>query len=188
SNILTGYGMTVEELGRANDVLVASFTSANVDLSMLGESFKYVGPVARGAGVQVEEVAAAIGLLGNAGIQGSMAGTALSSANSTLIAPSGEAAKVLARLGVTTTDAQGNMLPLADVIERLGAAGAATADMMTLFGERAGPGMVSLLGQGSAALREFTTNLEESGGLAEQVAARQVDTLRGDVKELESAN
>src|SRR5690606_30654581 len=77
SNILTGYGMTVEELGRANDVLVASFTSANVDLSMLGESFKYVGPVARGAGVQFEEVAAAIGLLGNAGIQGSMAGTAL---------------------------------------------------------------------------------------------------------------
>lgn len=70
SNILTGYGKNVGELGHVNDVLVKAMTSANVDLNMLGESLKYVGPVASGVGMDFEEVAAAVGLMGNAGIQG----------------------------------------------------------------------------------------------------------------------
>src|SRR5690606_25493246 len=112
SNILTGYGMEVDELGHANDVLVNAMTRANVDLTMLGESFKYVGPVAKSAGVTFEESAAAIGLLGNAGIQGSMAGTALRGAISRLLNPTGEAARTLERLGVNAVTSSGELRPL----------------------------------------------------------------------------
>ncbi len=69
SNILAGFGLEVSELGRANDVLVKTFTSANTDLVQLGQAMKFVGPVAKAAGVSFEETAAAVGLLGNAGIQ-----------------------------------------------------------------------------------------------------------------------
>src|SRR5690625_5901301 len=69
TNILAGYGKDVSELGHATDVLVKAFTSANTDLRGLAEAMKYAGPVASAAGVQFEEAAAAIGLMGNAGMQ-----------------------------------------------------------------------------------------------------------------------
>ena len=71
SNVLSGYGLEVEQLGHANDVLVKAMTSTNTDLLQLGEAMKYAGPIASAAGISFEEAAAAIGLMGNAGIQGS---------------------------------------------------------------------------------------------------------------------
>src|SRR5690606_18971865 len=70
TNILAGYNKDVSELSHATDVLVKSFTSANTDLRQLGEAMKYAGPVASAAGVQFEEAAAALAMMGNAGIQG----------------------------------------------------------------------------------------------------------------------
>src|SRR5690606_15996071 len=133
TNILTGYGLAVEELGRANDVLVRTFTRTNVDLSMLGESFRYVGPVAKSAGVAFEETAAAIGLMGNAGIQGSMAGTSLRGAITRLLKPTAEVSRTLQRLGVSATDSEGRLLPLVEIVRQLEEAGATTGDMMALF-------------------------------------------------------
>ena len=87
SNVLSGYGLEVSELGHANDVLVATMTKTNTDLLQLGEAMKYAGPVASAAGVSFEGAAAAIGLMGNAGIQGSMAGTSLRGAISRILSP-----------------------------------------------------------------------------------------------------
>lgn len=187
SNILSGYGLEVEQLGAANDALVATLTNTNVDLSMLGEAFKFVGPVAKGAGVDFNEAAAAIGLLGNAGIQGGMAGTSLRGAISRLIKPTGEAADTLEALGIEALDSSGNLKPLDNIIQQLEESGATTADMMTIFGQRAGPAMMALVEQGSDALRDLTGTLEESGGTAGDIAAIQMEGFKGGMVELKSA-
>jgi TP901 family phage tail tape measure protein len=187
SNILTGYGMEVEDLAHANDVLVKAFTSANVDLSMLGESLKYVGPIARAAGVDFEEVVAAIGLLGNAGIQGSMAGTSLRMIIGALAPATGAAAVQLRKMGVATHDSAGQMLPLADIVGGLERVGLSAGDALAIFGQRAGPAMAALVSQGGDALRDFTTNLRDSAGTAEMIAGVQMQGLHGAFKLLKSA-
>src|SRR5690606_7168924 len=187
TNILTGYGLAVEELGRANDVLVKTFTRTNVDLSMLGESFKYAGTVAKSAGVAFEEAAAAIGLMGNAGIQGSMAGTALRGAITRLLKPTAEVARTLNRLGVQATDSEGRLLSLVEIVRQLEEAGATTGDMMAIFGQRAGPAMAALVDQGSDALRSLVRELETAGGTAKRIADVQMRGFRGALLELRSA-
>src|SRR5690606_17316874 len=187
SNILSGYGLEVAEINRLNDVLAKTFTSANVDMRMLGESFKYVGPVASSAGIQFEEAAAAIGLLGNAGIQGSEAGTALRGAIARLLQPTAEVSDTLKRLGVSVVDSKGELRPLAESIRQLEKSGAKTADMMTIFGLEAGPAMQALGSQGSGALGQLTKDLENSGGTAQRIADTQMEGLNGSLKELQSA-
>lgn len=73
SNILNGFSLQAQDMNRVGDVLAATFTTSNTTLQMLGDTLKYAAPVA-----SIEEVAAMAGLLGNVGIQGSMAGTAIS--------------------------------------------------------------------------------------------------------------
>jgi TP901 family phage tail tape measure protein len=187
SNILTGYGKDVEELGHVNDVLVKAMTSANVDLRMLGESMKYAGPVAAGVGMQFEEVAAAIGMMGNAGIQGSMAGTALRGAISVLTNPTKQAYEKMAELGLEVTDTNGKIKSLTGIVKELEDSGASTADMMALFGQRAGPAMVALVDQGSGALADFTKSLEDSEGAAKAVASVNMEGAKGAMLELKSA-
>lgn len=187
SNILSGYGMEASEVGEVNDVLAKTFSSTNTDLSMLGESFKVVAPIANDAGLAFEETSAAIGLLGNAGIQGSEAGTALRSSISRLLNPTDEVSSALSGLGVSVTDAQGELLPLVDIVGQLEDAGADTADLMTIFGEEAGPAMASLVGEGSDALKGLTGDLQNAGGTASEIAETQMEGFNGGVKELKSA-
>lgn len=187
TNILTGYGMTVDQLSHANDVLVKTFTSSNTNLQQLGEAFKYAGPVARSAGVEFEEAAAFIGMLGNAGIQASMAGTSLRGAITRLVAPTGKVADILQRLGIETVDANGNLVSLEKIIRQLETSGATTADIMTIFGLRAGPAMAAAVSQGSAELARFTQELRNSGGTAEEIAQAQMEGARGAFLRLKSA-
>lgn len=160
SNILSGFKMKAQEMGVASDVLAKTFTSSNTTLETLGETMKYVGPVASSVGLSVQDTAAAAGLLGNVGIQGSQAGTAMRAALLRLAAPPKMAKEALAdltgtagpeldelyeqmedvagaqqtlsELGMNTKDAQGNLRPLVDILEELNAK---TRDMGT--GERA---------------------------------------------------
>ena len=194
SNILTGYGMKVEDLAKVNDVLVGTFTSANTDLTQLGIAMKYVGPVASSAGISFTEVAAAIGLLGNAGIQGSMAGTSLRKTISSLIKPSSAGAKELQKLGVSVVDSKGKFIGLANILKQmnkgLGSVGGEaerTSIIMKIFGERAGPGMAALLDAGASALDNLNQKLKNTGGLANKIATEQLATLEGAFTKLKSA-
>lgn len=187
SNILSGYGFQAKDIGKVNDVLAKTFTSTNVDMRMLGESFKYVGPVAKSAGLGFEEVSAAVGLLGNAGIQGSQAGTTLRMAIARLAKPPKMAQKALKALGLEVNDSHGKMLPLVDILRQLEKTGANTAQMMSIFGIEAGPGMQALVSQGSDALEKLTGDLENSGGTAERIAKVQMEGLNGAFLGLKSA-
>ncbi len=187
TNIMAGFGLEVDELGRANDVLVTGFTSANTDLVQLAQAFKFAGPVAKAAGITFEETAASLALMGNAGIQASMAGTGLRGAITRLLNPSNEAASVIENLGIQVLDASGKMLPLVDIIEQLETSGLTAANAMQIFGQRAGPAMLALVSQGSAALRELVVEMEASGGTAQRIAEVQLDTFQGSLTLLKSA-
>lgn len=187
TNILAGQQLQAEDLANATDILVTAFTSANTNLVQLGQAFKFAGPVATAAGVSFSEQAAVLGLLGDAGIQASLAGTSMRGSIGRLINPSNEAAKTLERLGVVSLDSSGQLRPLADIIDDLSAGGAQAADIMEIFGLRAGPAMLRLLSVGGDAIREFTRDLDDAGGTAQRVAEIQIDTLRGDLTLMTSA-
>lgn len=187
SGILNGFGFAATDLSYVNDVLARDFLATATNLSDLGESFKYVGPTAKSAGLTFTEVAAAIGLMGNAGIKGSMAGTALNASISRLLKPTGEVETTLRNLGVTVTNSSGKLLPLVDIMRQLEAAGADTTDMITLFGLEAGPDMMALLSQGSAALANLDQQLQNAGGTAKKVATTQMAGFNGSMDELSSS-
>lgn len=179
TNILTGYGMEISELAAANDVLVSAMTGANVDLVGLGQSFKYAGPLAKAAGIEFSETAAMIALMGNAGIQGSMAGTSLRQAITNLLNPTKQARDIMDRLGIKTRDTNDNLLSMTEILRQLEDRGASASDMMILFGQRAGPAMSALLGQGVDELEKFQQRLGDAEGLATRIEAMMVDTAEG---------
>ncbi len=180
TNILAAWGMDAEELTGAVDVLAKAFTSSNTDLVMLGEAMKYAGPVAKSFGLSFEETTAIVGIFGNAGIQATMAGTALRGALVQLY----EKAE---QFGIVIEDANGKMLPMADILEQLEQKGLTAGEMMDLFGQRAGPAMMALLDAGSEKLRAYTADLEDAGGTAERIAETQMEGLHGALVTLKSA-
>ncbi|MCK9514071.1 MAG: phage tail tape measure protein [Pigmentiphaga sp.] len=192
SNILSGFGLEAEEMARVADVMVATFTTANTDIPMLGETMKYIAPVARAAGMSFEEAAAMAGLLGNAGIQASQAGTTLRSMLTRLAAPGGEAAKTLDALGISVSDADGNMRNIVELIGDVGSAieNLGTAEQLqiigTVFGRQAAAGAAEMLAQGTS-IAEYVEQLSNSGGRAAQVASDMGDNLRGARVEFTSA-
>lgn len=187
TNILSGYNKEVGDLANVTDVLVNAFTNANTDLVQLGEAMKYAGPVANAAGVEFEEAAAALGMMGGAGIQASMAGTSLRGAISRSLSPTKKMAGIMEEAGLSFTDAGGRLLPLADIIEQLEPHADNAGMMMELFGQRAGPAMAALVSQGSDELRGFTEELRNSAGTADRVSAVQMQGFNGAIRELSAA-
>jgi TP901 family phage tail tape measure protein len=193
SNIMTGFGISAEDAGGAVDVLVKTMTTANTDLPMLGEAMKYVAPVSKSLGLSLEETAAAIAKMSDAGIQGSQAGTALRAALLSLANPTGQTKEAMKALNLEILTADGQMKPLPELIGHIadkmkGMTDAQrTATSAQLVGTEAASGFVTLLGVGEEALTQYTTTLKESGGVAEKVAKTQMDNLNGALKELQSA-
>lgn len=194
SNILTGFNLQAGDMGRVGDVLVGAFTRSNTNLQMLGETMKYVAPVAAGVGQDIETMAAMAGKLGDAGIQGSMGGTALRAIISRLAKPPKMAADALEQLGIKAADAQGNLrdMPsiLTELYDKTKALGSAeqAGYFKSIAGEEAFSALQVLVKQaGSGALQEFIGTLRETKGEAEEVARVVGDNLRGDLKALGSA-
>jgi TP901 family phage tail tape measure protein len=193
TKVLRGMGLAVSDLGPVLDVMAKAATTSNTDIIMLGDAFKFVGPIAKTAGVSLEEITAAIQILSNAGIQGETAGTTLRGMILSLTSPSKEAAAALDQLGVRVKDRKGNFLSLAEILAQLqkGLKGLGTADVLeklgTIFPARAAAGAAALVSQGSEVLGNKTAALLESTGTAARIARTQLDTLWGSVKVLTSS-
>ena len=193
AKIMAGMGLSADELGNAVDVMAKAMTTANTDLTMLGDAFKFVGPMAKTAGISLEEVTAAIQLLSNAGIQGEMAGTTLRGMLLALTSPSAQARKELDRLGVRVTDDADNVRKLADIIGDLEqslsgvGSGERLRSLGSIFPARQAAGAAELVSQGAERLRSATDALGEATGTASRIAGTQLDTLKGDFTILLSA-
>ena len=186
TNIMAGYGLKTEDLNNANNVLVATFTNSNTSLQQLGQSFKYVGPVAKSAGVEFKEAAAVIGLMGNAGIQADMAGTALRGTIIKLLDPTADGAKIMRQFGINVTDTNGKLKPMVEIFKQLEPIADDSAKMIELFGLRAGPGMQAALTQGTTKLEELIKKIDGAGNIAERIAEAQLQTLDGRIKIMQS--
>lgn len=119
TDALTAFGLSAKDSSRFADVLSATVTNSNTNVSMLGEAFKYVGPMANALGYSIEDVSLALGLMANAGVKGEQAGNALKTSLARLASPTKQAQEVIDRLGISLTDEDGNTLGFADMLEQL---------------------------------------------------------------------
>ena len=119
TDALTAFGMTADESGRFADILAAAASNANTNVAMMGESFKYVAPVAGAMGYSAEDVAVALGLMANAGIKADMAGTSLRNMMQRMAKPTKESQAAMDRLGISLQDSEGNMLSFREIMNTL---------------------------------------------------------------------
>lgn len=193
SNIMSGMGIAAEDSGRAADVLAKAAASSNVDVSMLGESMKYVAPIAKQLGVSLEETSAIIGVLGNAGIQASQAGTSLR-AMFTRFNTHKAANEAFKELGVSLTDGNGQMRSMIDVMKDLSVATESLdpAKKLDYFKDMAGVEAMSALAvavdaAADGSLQNLTETLKGAKGAAEEMAAVRMEGFKGSIKGLMSA-
>ena len=119
TDALTAFGMSAEESGRFADILASAASNANTNVAMMGESFKYVAPVAGAMGYSAEDVAIALGLMANSGIKADMAGTSLRNMMLRMAKPTKESAAAMERLGIELYDGEGEMFTFREIMEQL---------------------------------------------------------------------
>ena len=186
SNVLSGFRLETEQTGRVADVLASIASKTNTNISQMGEALSKAAPAAAAAGWSLEETAAAIGRLSDAGIQGEEAGTVLKTMLARLAAPTGKLAALMTEVGVNVTDATGKMLPLNDIIEQLAPHADNTGLMFELLGTRGANAGLVLGALGDKNLRDLTSELENSEGAAQQMADIMSGGLWGSIKAIQS--
>ena len=176
TDALTAFNLKASDSTHFADVLAKASSSANTNVSMLGESFKYVAPLAGTMGYSVEDVSLALGLMANASVKGSMAGTSLKTALSNLASPTEDMANVMTQYGISISDTEGNALPLIDVMKQLRekfsglseTEQAATASI--LFGKEAMSGMLAIINASDSDFDNLTQNINNADGAAAAMA------------------
>lgn len=193
ASMLNGFGLEASQINRVADTMVNTFANSSTDLQGLGETMKYVAPVAASMGVDLETVAAMAGKLGDNAIRGSQAGTAMRAVFTRLVAPATEGQKALYALGVSVKDAQGNVRAMPDVLKDIGTAlkklpqAAQAAIKKDIFGQEAMSAAGILMNNAvDGTLQKFIDKVKEAGS-AERVAKEQTNNLDGDLASLNSA-
>ena len=186
SNVLTGFRLNTEETGRVVDVLAFAANNSNTNVQQLGDAMRFVAPVAAGLGVEIEEAAAAIGALSDAGLQGSLAGTGLRRVLSELASPANRTRRVLESLGLSAEDVAVQQVGLTEALRRLADAGVDTGVALELFGDRGGPAF-EVLSNAIPRVAEMTQQLQNASGTAAEMARVMDDNLNGALLSVRSA-
>lgn len=194
SNVMGAFKDKAGGMTNVAGVMVSTFTKSNTSVNMLADTFTYAAPIAAKVGMEIHELAALAGKLGDVGIQGSMAGTALRSALTRLAGPPKMAADSLRELGVATKEG-GKLRKITAIIGDLNIAmkGMGDGDRMEhikrIFGVESASAFAELLGQGQQKLEDFADEikLDADGGSAARVAKQMGENLEGRMKNLNSA-
>ena len=190
ASALRGFGLEASEAGHVADVLAENANRTNSSVSETGEALKYIAPFARAAGISIEETAAAIGIMANAGIQGSQAGTTLRGALSRISKPTDTMIIAMEKLGVSFYDSEGKMLSLADQVSMLEDAMSGLTDeernnyLVTLYGQESLSGMLALINEGSGSLSSLTAAYESCDGSAQKAADTMMNNFAGAMEQL----
>lgn len=193
ASALRGFGLDASESSHVADVFAEAAARTNAQVEDMGEAMTYIAPVANAMGQSLEETAAAVGIMSDAGIKGSQAGTALRGALSRLAQPTSAMQETMEGLGISFYDTQGQMLPLSDMIETLEGSMAGLDDetrnnaLVTLFGQEALPGVLALLERGSDDLRTLTASFQGADGAAAEMAETMMDNTAGSIEEMTGA-
>ena len=189
---LTALGYSAKDAGRMADVMAAASSNANTNVSMMGETFKYAAAVAGSMGYSMEDVALATGLMANAGIKGSQAGTALRSTISRMAAPTKQVSAAMKSIGVEMTNADGTARPFRDVMVdlRKGMADLSETEKTqiasTIAGKNAMSGFLSIINASDSDFNKLADAIDNSDGAALKMAETMQDNLGGQVTILKS--
>ena len=190
---LRGFGLEASQAGHVSDVFARAAADTNAEVADMSEAMKYIAPVAHSMGLSIEEVAASIGILSDAGIKGSQAGTTLRGALARLAKPTAAMQDTMSNLGLSFYDSQGNMKSMTDQISMLqNAFKGLTPEqqqnaLVTLYGQESLSGMMALVAAGPDKLNKLTKSLENSNGAAEQMAKTMQNNLKSKVEQLGGA-
>lgn len=193
TDAMTAFGLGSDQAGRFADVLAAASSNANTNVSMMGEAFKYVAPVAGALGYEIEDTAVAIGLMANSGIKASQAGTALRSMFSRLSKPTAEVQSAMEALNLSLTDEDGNMKSFLELQKDMRAGFAGMADVQKaevaakLAGQEAMSGILAIANSSDADFEKLTEAINNSAGAAEKMSEIRLDNLKGDLTIMRSA-
>ncbi|NFQ34647.1 phage tail tape measure protein [Clostridium sporogenes] len=193
TDALTAFGMSAKDSAQFADLLASAASNSNTNVSMLGESFKYVAPVAGALGHSAKDTAFALGLMANAGIKSSQSGTALRASLTNLAHPSKNMAAEMERLGISLTDSNGKVKEGKALYDELrqkfsGLTDAQkTSSAATIFGKEAMSGMLAIINASDADYKKLYENLSNCDGAAENMANTMNDNLKGQITLLSSA-
>ena len=193
TDALTAFGLQASDSAHFADVLAQASSSANTNVSMLGESFKYIGPVAGSLGMSIEDVSIALGLMANSGIKGSQAGTSLRAALTNLVKPTDKMQIAMENLGIEVANSDGTMKSLREIIEILRdrfdglteSEQASTA--ATLFGKEAMSGMLAIINASEADYIKLSEAIDNATGRADSMADTMMNNLPGAIEQLMGA-
>lgn len=193
TDALTAFGLAASDSTHFADVLATASSNANTNVAMLGESFKYVAPVAGAMNYSVEDVSKALGLMANASVKGSMAGTTLKTSLARMAAPTDKMAKAMEQYGISLTDSEGNMKSLDDVMKNLRKSlgglseDEQTAAASTIFGKEAMAGMLAIINASEQDYNKLSDAIANADGTAQRMADTMNNNLQGKVTLAKSA-
>ena len=192
TDALTAFGLSAEDSTHFADVLAQASSNANTNVGMMGETFKYVAPVAGALGYTAEDTALAIGLMANSGIKASQAGTSLRSIMSRMAKPTKEVQGAMDKLGVSLTDSNGNMKSLNEMMGDLrngfaGLSEAEAAEMAAaLGGQEAMSGLLAIVNASDDDFDKLSDAIYSCDGAAKRMADTMNDNLQGQITILKS--
>ncbi|MFK4949916.1 phage tail tape measure protein [Lactococcus petauri] len=190
---LRGFNIDAGQSGHVADVFARAAADTNAEVGDMGEAMKYIAPVASSMGLSLEETAAAIGIMSDAGIKGSQAGTTLRGALSRIAKPTDEMKAKMDELGLSFYDSEGKMKPLKDQVGMLkNAFKGLTPEqkqnaLVTLYGQESLSGMMALIDKGPNKLGSLTKSLENSDGAADKMAKTMQDNMNSSLEQMMGA-
>lgn len=193
TDALSAFGLKAGDAGHFADVLAAATSKSNTSVGLMGETFKYVAPIAGAMKYSIEDTSLAIGLMANAGIKGSEAGTALRSTLTRLVKPPKEAAAALGTLGISAVKSDGTIKPLRQSIFELRSKFKGLTDAQktqfaaSIAGQEAMSGFLAIMNESDENFSKLANSIDKAKGKAEEMNKIKNDNLAGDVKSLQSA-
>lgn len=192
TDALTAFGMSASDSTHFADILAAASSNANTNVGLMGETFKYVAPLAGSLGYSAEDTATAIGLMANAGIKGSQAGTSLRSIMTRLAKPTKESQAAMDALGLSITDSSGKMKPLSEIVGdmREGFSGLTEDEKASyaamLGGQEAMSGLLAIVNASDKDFKKLSGAINDCNGSAAEMAEIMQDNLQGQITILQS--
>lgn len=193
SSALRGFGLEASEAGHVADVFARAAADTNAEVVDMGYAMKYVAPVSKAMGISIEETAAAIGIMSDAGVKGSQAGTTLRGALSRLARPTKPMMELMKSLGISFYDTEGNMVSLEEQVRILEGAFVGMTQkqknnaLVTLYGQESLSGMLALINKGPDSLNKLTKSLVNSDGAADEMARTMQDNMKSSLEQMVGA-
>ena len=193
TDALTAFGLTAQDSGHFADVLAAASSNANTNVSMMGETFKYCAPIAGSLGFSVEDTAEAIGLMANAGIKSTQAGTSLRTIMTNLSGKVKICGDSISEVTIATSNADGSMRDLSDILAdcRIAFAGLSESEKAaaaeSLVGKNAMSGFLALMNAGEGDINKLSGAIDGCDGAAQKMADTMNNNLEGQLTILKSA-